>query len=462
MAEKNWHPNFIEYMKFIINHPNYHGLPIENKNGNYKWLATKQSKTGRDRINWALNKAQELDIKIEPGVFAKVMFKIHPTKTKICQICGQAMSLRYIYPNANLIKFLIKQYGYTHSTFNTIYDINNFFKGRGFSEQEIVDFYIEKLNLNPKHKKLSLNLLTDKIEKKCRSGKISAFGPGAMSNFPDRFDGFHSYNRCCRSNEDKGRSKENLRSYGKDRRAYEYWSDGNIHAANQFMTSDYFQSQSADHIGPISLGFIHDSRFMQAMSSGDNSSKRDRLNIYDFKKLIQLEQLLNICPMSWFATKIWNELKIKYFRNELDFENARLCLKTNMMYFMEILWEILQIEDNYGQLFLAENFLSPKMEYFRYNYSFDEYGNILHSQERHITDSTKKEFDRFLRISFQAVEDFHNKENRNINVELPSHIRIFLDKIKISINNNPELESNLYHFIELINSVQDYMIKNYL
>ena len=47
-----------------------------------------------------------------------------------------------------------------------------------------------------------------------------------MGNPPDRLDGFHSYNRCCRGTSDKGRFKENLKRYGDDRRAYENWSDG--------------------------------------------------------------------------------------------------------------------------------------------------------------------------------------------------------------------------------------------
>lgn len=463
MTEKNWHPNFIEYMEMIVEHPNYNGLPIEKKhNGEYKWVTTKKTSIGKERINWALNKALELGIKNGPGVYAKVMFEIHPTKKKTCQICGQDMFLRYIYPNVNLVKFLIKEYNYYHDTFDTIYDINDFLKNKGLSEQEVINFYIRKLKLKLANSNLSLSLLVDEIEEKCRAGIINTFGPGAMSNFPDRFDGFHSYNRCCRSSEDKGRSKDNLKSYGKDRRAYEYWSDGNIHAANKFMTSPYFKGLSADHIGPISLGFIHDSRFIQPMSSGDNSSKRDRLDISDFQKLIQLEKQLNVCPVSWFAAKIWNELKIKYTRNELVLENARICLKINMVFFMEILWEISQIKNNNGQIFLTENFLIPKIEYFKYNYSFNSNGEILQVQQRHITDATKKEFNRFLRISFEAIEDFHNKENRNINIKLPLHICLCLDKLKISIEHNPGFKLNLNKFISLINYVQDYIIQNHL
>ncbi|HFL9475791.1 TPA: Alw26I/Eco31I/Esp3I family type II restriction endonuclease, partial [Escherichia coli] len=56
-----------------------------------------------------------------------------------------------------------------------------------------------------------------------------------MANPPDRFDGFHSFNRCCRSIADKGRTKENLKSYVTDRRVFEYWVDGDWVAADRLM-----------------------------------------------------------------------------------------------------------------------------------------------------------------------------------------------------------------------------------
>lgn len=59
--------------------------------------------------------------------------------------------------------------------------------------------------------------------------------PGVMSNPPDRFDGFHSFNRCCRESSDPGRSKENLQSYSTDRRVFEYWVDGDWVAADHLM-----------------------------------------------------------------------------------------------------------------------------------------------------------------------------------------------------------------------------------
>ena len=43
---------------------------------------------------------------------------------------------------------------------------------------------------------------------------------------------------------------------------------------NQFMGSRYFQGTSADHVGPISLGFVHDPRYLRPMTGSDNSAKR--------------------------------------------------------------------------------------------------------------------------------------------------------------------------------------------
>ena len=440
MAEKKWHIFFKQYMDMIINHPNYKGLEIiKNKNGEYTWVATKKSEIGKKRIEWALKKAKEYGYENKAGVFAKVMFEIHPTKRKVCQICGEEMSLEYIYPNYHFIKYLEKEYNYSYNVFDTVYDINEFLFSQDLSEKEIKDMYISKFSLDKNKFSLTLDELMKEIEKLCRNGEKSLCGPGAMSNFPDRFDGFHSYNRCCRSNEDKGRSRENLRSY---------------------MNSSYFQGISADHIGPISLGFIHDPRFIQPMSKGENSSKRDRLDYDDFEKLIYLEEKYKISPVSWFAKKIWCKFKEKFKNKTLDLEKARLSLKINMNYFMEILWNILEIKDNKGREFLYKNFLLPKYEIFKYDYEMDSNGDILSKKNRKIQDTTEHEFNRFIRVSFDSIYDFHEKENRNSSVEINFEIQ---DKLKLLLEyiyNNPKNNSTYKMFLELMEFIQDYIINN--
>ena len=57
--ERNWHPNFIKYMDFIINHPNYKGLPIKQSENSYGWIAPAKGEIGKQRKEWANKKAQE-------------------------------------------------------------------------------------------------------------------------------------------------------------------------------------------------------------------------------------------------------------------------------------------------------------------------------------------------------------------------------------------------------------------
>ena len=262
-----------------------------------------------------------------------------------------------------------------------------------------------------------LNDLLNECENLCRNGGGKLMGPGAMSNFPDRADGFHTYNRCCRSKEDTGRSPENLKTYTKDRRAYEYWSDGNIHSANQYMGSPYFAGESADHVGPISLGFVHDSLFLRKMPSGDNSAKRDRLLYDDIVSLINIENKEHVKAISWYSELIWDYIKQNYKNDEKLLEKYRNALKLSMSNFMLSLWVIIKYGKQNGIDFLVKAYIEPKYAYFKYDYEFGECGKITNKTFRNITDSTRKEIDRFKRIALESVEDYHTKENRNLKVE---------------------------------------------
>ena len=359
--ERKWHPRFLNYMKMIVNHPNYRGLRIETKaDGTYSWIATAQSEVGKARIAWCEAKAKELGFPIQAGVYADVMLAIHPTKWKVCQTCGREMSLYYHYPNANFLKSLNSTFGTDFTDCDHIHDIWDELVANGTSEIDIARFLIAKgsLTLNPTT--ATKDEVINALEYACRKGNKKCLGPGAMSNFPDRYDGFHTYNRCCRATQDKGRSKENLKSYTKDRRAYEYWSDGNIHAANQFMGSSFFKGTSADHIGPISLGFIHDPRYLQPMSSSDNSTKRDRLQYEDIEKIIETERRTGVYPMSWYSRLIWEHIRANYRANPGKVAGLyRDALKQNMANFMFILWTVLDRCPNNGEEFLARAFLEP-------------------------------------------------------------------------------------------------------
>ncbi|MHC4183731.1 MAG: hypothetical protein ACYSR0_10305 [Planctomycetota bacterium] len=104
---REWHPDFIEYMKFIVSHPNYHGMPeLYKDDGNIRWIVTGNSKIGKERLEWWKGKAQELGIPIMGKWISATAKMNHPTKMKVCQICGQERNIKYMYPNKNLIKKL--------------------------------------------------------------------------------------------------------------------------------------------------------------------------------------------------------------------------------------------------------------------------------------------------------------------------------------------------------------------
>ena len=457
--EKQWHPNFLKYMEFIINHKNYKGLPIIKRvDGTYSWIEMAKTEIGKKRIEWAKKKAIELGIPLESeGLFAKVMFAIHPTKKKICQVCGKEMSLFYIYPSKNLIKAIYKKFGYEYPQVIALDKIVEDLLNKGIKENELKTFLLtkvkntSKLSLSSTFKEIICHL---EIESRVEGKKT--LSPGAMSNFPDRFDGFHTYNLCCRKKEDKGRSDENMITYSKDRRAYQYLNDGNLRAADKFMTSNFFKGVSADHIGPISLGFVHDSRYLRPLSTSENSAKRDRLTTKDIETIISIHERTKIYPMSWYSKYIWEFIKENFKNSALTMEDFSNSLKQNLIDFMYVLKKIKDLGE-VGENFIYKILIEPKIKYFKYNYEFDESGNIVNQTKRNITKAADGEIERFIRISFESIDDFDEKENRNKKPNLTKEVEELLKSLcdYIIKNGNPIEYFSLFKEIIILNQVKN-------
>lgn len=431
--KKQLSKEFQDYEEFIINNKNYSGMPAtKNKNGDITWYAPKKTENGMRRIEWIIKKGQSLGMpynsQTQAGYFAKVMFLIHPTKKKPCSVCGKEMSLYYVYPNANLIKSIKSYFGESVTDCEEIQIIVKNLENK-FPERKILSFLNDAFHISS----TNIDCAIKDAELKCRLGNSKLLGPGAMSNFPDRLDGYHTYNRCCRSTQDKGRSKANLATYGKDRRAYEYWSDGNIEAANQFMHSSFFSGVSADHVGPISLGFIHDPLVLKRMPSGDNSAKRDRLLYKDILTLIGIEKTNNITVISWFGKLLWNYIKENLTNDTLKLASYQSGLKINEFDYLDMLY-IIKESNEIGKQFLEESFIHPKMEYFRFSYSFGGNGQIIKKEQRHITDATNKEYDRYKRICFESLDESKSKENRRVFSLLDAQERNWLSNFAQSLN----------------------------
>jgi Alw26I/Eco31I/Esp3I family type II restriction endonuclease len=232
---QTWHPNFIRYMKFIANHENYKEMPDAfTKDDKIQWEAPSNRKSGiykdthAKRREWWKEKA--ISIGIDPYSnqwISKTAKSIHPTLKKPCKSCGKVMNIKYVYPSNLLLKRLSK-IGYIDENFT----IDPF--------EEITDLVIRLVNifgnsvflklpellnvkgiLIPTTIKSNLEDWVTWIDQYYVPREPGMLSPGAMANPPDRFDGFHSFNACCRGTQDKGRSKENLQSYANDRRVFE-------------------------------------------------------------------------------------------------------------------------------------------------------------------------------------------------------------------------------------------------
>ena len=292
MSKIEHHPNYDKYVEMIVAHPNYKGLYYDrNKNGKVNWVVTGKSSKGQMRQAWWDATCKKLGIPIQKGCYAKAARLIHPTGFHVCQCCGEKRSIFYEYPTIGTLKKLNKEFGLELK--QTDYTIREFVR-KFCTSKVLLDklAHLLKIPTAANAEKLIEYIKTELIDK-----ESSLFSPGAMCNPPDRFNGFHSYALCCRKSKDKGRYDKNMMSYVQDRRAYEAWSDGDYNLANRLMGEFHKQppmacpicgnveNMSADHIGPISLGFCH-SRHFNPMCKSCNSSKNNRFTKADVDELI--------------------------------------------------------------------------------------------------------------------------------------------------------------------------------
>ena len=276
-----------------------------------------------------------------------------------------------------------------------------------------------------------LDAWTSWIENNYIPKEPSMLSPGAMSNAPDRLDGFHTFNRCCRSTADKGRSKENLASYTTDRRAFENWSDGNWimanklmgyinsnpdmkkeHCANESNCGHHPRPCSADHIGPISLGFCHRPEF-QFLCKPCNSAKNNRMYYSDVCHLIEAENNGETVA-TWYANPIWQKCKNKVTDKESALRLSRV-MRDNRNVAMMLLADFI---DQKEYLFL---FTLLNLEYADYEYDIIPSSTCIVNQIVTVGFAKKTSTLRYvniqktrkIRVAFSSLSEYSHKENRN-------------------------------------------------
>lgn len=226
------------------------------------------------------------------------------------------------------------------------------------------------------------------------------------------------------------------------------------------MRHEVFKGTSADHIGPISLGFVHDPRYLQPMQGNRNSSKRDRLSLEDLDKIIEVEKRTGVYPASWYVKKVWEHIKDNYKAHpekiETDYRDA---MKQNMTNFMHLLYTIISYTGETGKDLLADFFLAPNYQYFEYDYEFNNLGEIINQTSRHRTERSKNDMERYKRVAINAVIEYVEKENRNLKPTISAQNMSLVKDIINQINNysNPTLIKS--KIIGVMDNIQDDIIK---
>ncbi|MDN5047931.1 hypothetical protein O8C97_08780 [Aliarcobacter butzleri] len=465
------HDDGIAYQEFIIAQSQYKDLPYErNANGNISWLATITSKQGKKRVDFWEKKRIEHNIKatsvLDSGIRQKVAVAVHPTKFHTCLYSGDVTSIEYRYLAPAKITLL-----------NTKYDQEFYFYDLDICEIADILFIDDKCKkllevLNVENEKI---LILDSIEKikefleeeYIKKEKKPYVSPGVMSNSPDRLDGFHSYNSIIRDVIDTGRRTSNLKRYTQDRRAYENWADGNWNKANRLMGEynkceekfncpkcNQVRKMSPDHIGPISLGFAHRTKF-QPLCSKCNSSKNNKMNLEDVLTLIQDEKKENI--VSWHSQYIWDKLK-----NKISTDNDAYELSVLMRNNLHNVLELLSIINKAGFSSFLEGYLNPDYAY--NNYTFENFNplkldDVIFKEERSCSENDKKKAYRYLRVSFESLELYSDVSNRKITSIIDSDIIEKKISDIIELIDNDDLENAKTTLISAIEIIGNILIK---
>ena len=460
-------------MKYIVKHSNYKDMPNKfDNNGNIRWVRT--GKSDPVLTKWWNDMVKKLNLSCR----ADVARYIHPKELKgmkPCQICGREMSIYYIYPNKNTLKKLNELADSDYK----IYDLDIFqifddiYKNDSKSAKNIFQ-KIFKIPSNIDINQYKHYIKTNFVDK-CAKGKLS---PGVWCNAPDRLDGFHTYNNCCREKEDKGRSKENMARYTQDRRAYENWAEGDYTLANRLMGA--FQSytkeeicpvcgkkarMSADHIGPISLGFTHRGKF-NPMCSSCNSKKNNRITLADVKQLIKDENN-GEQVISWHTKPIWDKLK-----NTIDTEDKALALsKVMRLHLHNVLLILSDIYENGYEEFL-KTYLHPEYSYFDHkfpNFNPMDKRTYIPTTKECSSANKKSNAQRYIRISFEELANYKEKDNRQVKNIINSNIKEYLKALyknldcnkyndaKIILNNIVEELSNVTQSAFVTHKVDEFV-----
>lgn len=359
------HEKYIQYMKMVVNHPNFAGMPnAVGPDGRINWQVSSGKSTSfyKDylaRTAWWKLKADALGL---PGVgksedrFTIAARLINPTGYRPCRLCGEELNVGYFYLSAHGAKTVGRGVSGPVAKWDPISQVV-----RDAPQED--RRYIEAVFPERAQVFHELGVTVEAFEA-ANSIRTRLLSPGYMGNPPDRLDGFHDYCLFCRGTKDPGRSVENLRSYAQDRRAFEYWADGNWAMAQDLynlagpgscrVCGKGLPRVSPDHVGPLACGFAQIPLF-EPLCGAHNSSKQRRLTADDVRRLIAYEEESGTSVMSWYSREFWNSRKW-----EAVDDDSAVELSNELRSRQDIYLRILEILRRNGLYSYLRSLLSPE------------------------------------------------------------------------------------------------------
>jgi Alw26I/Eco31I/Esp3I family type II restriction endonuclease len=365
---------YLEYKEMIVGHRAYAGMPgAKTSDGRIVWQTSSGKATSFNthyaaRHKWWTAKADSLGL---PGRgssnerYSIAARKIHPTGLRPCLVCGKVKNVGYYYANARLVGRLAKDLGAAIEKETSIDDL----LGHLRHILKPAEVKLLLLELFPERK-----LFFDKVgfspEAFQRSNYVrsSWLSPGFMCNPPDRLDGFHDYCAPCRPVHDPGRSKDNLRSYNHDRRAFQWWAEGDWFLADALYNSagpgkcvicdKRTDKVSPDHVGPLACGFKHIPVFLPTCDAC-NSSKNRRMSLEDVKFLRNYETRTGEIVVGWQVKSLWEANKY-LVKSDADAKALSTAMREMQDWYLRILYDLLTA----GRARFLRTLLSPEFAFF--------------------------------------------------------------------------------------------------
>ncbi len=373
---------YITYINMIADSPSYEGLPhIREENGKINWQCSSGKTTSfykyfPERFKWWVKRADKLKV---PGTensddrLTVAARMIHPTKKKVCLICGQERYVGYMYMNAILAK-----------QWNRL--VNKLLFVKSMPIYEAVEILIDEIGLSLVREQICLDFPEkisnmdlfdlgeyEKFFSKTQHIRSTKLSPGYMGDCPHRLDGIHDYCTFCRKPNDPGRSDENMRTYNHDRRAFMWWAEGDWKVADALYNSassglcvncnKKVKKISPDHIGPLSCGFKQNGYF-EPLCSKCNSAKNRRFTFDNVISLLDYEEKHHESVASWQVKSLWDSAK-KEMQDDGTVKTLSNYMRAMQDYYLRLLSYIAEL----GHYEFLTTFLHPEYSNFTIEFS---------------------------------------------------------------------------------------------